>query len=68
MALIDPEHPFYRPLWVRVAIVGVCLAWAALEFFIGAPFWGALFGGAGLYAGYVFFMDRRGGDGKGPTP
>ncbi|TIM59821.1 MAG: DUF3329 domain-containing protein, partial [Mesorhizobium sp.] len=24
----DSEHPFFRPLWRRVAIVAVCLVWA----------------------------------------
>lgn len=68
MILIDPEHPFYKPLWVRIAIVAVCIVWAAFEFALGAPFWGVLFGGAGVYAGYVFFMHHRNGGGKGPTP
>lgn len=66
MALIDPDHPFYRSLWVRIVIVAVCLGWAILEFSMGSPFWGVLFGGAGLFAGYVFFVNRRDGDGKGP--
>ncbi|MBK8456093.1 MAG: hypothetical protein IPL47_02460 [Phyllobacteriaceae bacterium] len=68
MILIDPTHPFYRPLWVRIAIVAVCFAWAAVEIAIGAPFWGVLFGGAGLYAVFVFFMHHRASGGKGPTP
>jgi hypothetical protein len=31
MKLIDPDHPFYRPLWRRVAVVAVCAAWFAAE-------------------------------------
>ena len=25
------DHPFYRPLWRRIAIVAVCLFWVAFE-------------------------------------
>lgn len=53
MQLIDPNHPAYRHLWVRVLIVVVCLGWAVVEFTTGDPFWGVLAGGAGVYAFYV---------------
>lgn len=68
MALIDPEHPFYRPLWVRIAIVVFCLGWAAVEFITGWPLFGVLFAAAGGYAAYMFFMQGREGGGKGPVP
>ncbi|TIU39371.1 MAG: DUF3329 domain-containing protein, partial [Mesorhizobium sp.] len=25
----DYEHPFFRPLWRRIAVVVVCLIWSA---------------------------------------
>jgi hypothetical protein len=53
MQLIDPNHPVYRHLWVRLAIIAVCFGWAAVEFITGDPFWGVLAGGAGAYAFYV---------------
>ncbi|RVD37518.1 DUF3329 domain-containing protein, partial [Mesorhizobium sp. M4A.F.Ca.ET.020.02.1.1] len=28
----DYEHPFFRPLWRRIAVVAVCLAWSVIEF------------------------------------
>ena len=34
MQLIDPAHPFYRPLGRRIAVVAVCAAWFAFELFI----------------------------------
>jgi hypothetical protein len=37
--MTERDHPFFRPLWRRVAIVVVCLAWAAMEFFGGSPTW-----------------------------
>ncbi|AHF85145.1 membrane protein [Rhizobium leguminosarum bv. trifolii WSM1689] len=55
MQLIDPNHPAYRRLWVRVAIVAVCFGWAVVEFVTGDPFWGVLAGGAGAYSFYILF-------------
>lgn len=54
--LLDLDHPFFRPLWIRIAVVAVCLGWAAFEFVGGSPFWGVLFGGIGLYCARVFFL------------
>lgn len=53
---LDLQKPFYRPLWIRLTIVILCLAWAVVEFVSGTPFWGVLFGAIGLYAGYQFFV------------
>jgi hypothetical protein len=55
MQLIDPNHPTYRPLWVRLLIVGASLGWAIVEFTTGDPFWGVLSGGVGAYAFYMLF-------------
>jgi hypothetical protein len=38
----DQNHPFYRPLWRRVAIVASTVAWLAFE---------SLYGGSGLWVG-----------------
>lgn len=54
--LFDLDHPFYRPLWIRIAIVVACLAWAALEVAAGAAVWAFLFGGIGVYAAWRFFV------------
>ncbi len=56
MKLFDLQQEVYRPLWLRVTIVAVCLGWALFEFASGAPFWGGLFGALGLYAGHQFFI------------
>ena len=55
MKFLDVRHPFFRPLWRRVAVVAVCLVWAAVEFLTGSPFWGVLFGAVGIYCAIVFF-------------
>jgi hypothetical protein len=54
MQLIDPNHPTYRRLWVRIAIVVVCVGWGIFEFVGGGdPFWGVLALGAGAYSFYM---------------
>lgn len=59
MKLIDFDHPFFEPLWRRIAIVVFCLGWSIFEFATAAPFWGILFGGFGLVAGWSFFVSKR---------
>lgn len=56
MKLLDVQHPFYKPLWRRVAIFGFCLVWAIFEFATGAPVWGVIFGAIGVYCGRQFFV------------
>jgi len=54
--MFDFSHPFYKPLWRRIAIVGFCTAWALFEFVTGTPFWGMIFGGMGALCAYHFFI------------
>lgn len=56
--LIDPNHPFFRPLWVRVLTVALPLAWAGFEASSGAYAWAVMFGAAGLYALWALFLGR----------
>ncbi len=60
---LDTSHPIFRPLWVRVLIVVLSGAWAVVEFVVGSPFWGMLFGALAAYAGWHFFFDFRPGGG-----
>ncbi len=53
----DFNHPFYRPLWIRVLLVGFCLGWGLLEFVAGDVFWGVIFAGAGAFAFYGLFVN-----------
>lgn len=55
--LLDLNHPFFIPLWRRVLVVVACLGWALVEVANDSTVWAFLFGGIGLYAGYVFFLD-----------
>jgi hypothetical protein len=54
---LDTDHPWLRPLWVRVLVVAVAGGWALLEFTTGSPFWGVLFLGLAGYAAWAFFLD-----------
>ena len=55
----DNEHPFFRPLWRRIAVVGFCAAWAAFEFAMQAPLWGMIALAFGAYAVWQFFINFR---------
>lgn len=57
--MIDPDHPFYKPLWRRLLIPVVCAVWAIFEFVTGEPFWGIIVGAMGLYATYKLFIEKR---------
>lgn len=52
----DLDHPFFRPLWLRAAIVVVCFAWAGLEAYGGSKAWAGLFAAIGAYCVWRFFI------------
>jgi len=54
--MFDLNHPFFRPLWLRVVVVVLCIGWALFEFATNSPFWGTLFGGLGVYAVWGLFI------------
>ncbi len=56
--LIDPNHPFFTRLWVRILCVVLPLLWAGVEFSNGAMGWALLFGAAGIYLLYALFWLR----------
>ena len=64
---LDTDHPFFRPLWIRVLIVAAAGLWGLFEFATGNPFWAILFLGLAAYAAWGFFVDFNpdGGAGKG---
>lgn len=57
--LVDPRHPFFRPLRVRVLCVLLPLAWAGYEAASGSAFWAILFGAAGAYLFVMLFLNRK---------
>ena len=60
---LDTSHPMFRPLWVRVLIVAICLGWAIFEIVGGSPLWAMIFGALGAYAAWAFFIDPNRGSG-----
>ncbi|OCP02308.1 MULTISPECIES: hypothetical protein [unclassified Ensifer] len=50
LKFIDPDHPFYRPLWIRLLIVVFCAVWTAVEFLGEQPLWGMIFLAVTAYA------------------
>lgn len=57
MQIIDTNHPMYRPLWVRLLIVGSCAVWSVIEFTVTKDaFWGTIVGGVAAYSAYVLLL------------
>ncbi|NLR96859.1 hypothetical protein HGP17_08415 [Rhizobium sp. P38BS-XIX] len=59
MQLIDPSHPLYKPLWVRILIVAVCFGWAGVETLGGQPFWAMLSGALGAYSAWMLLLNFK---------
>ena len=59
MQLIDPAHPFYKPLWVRLLIVGSCGFWAIFEAVRGDPFFMVIMGALAIYSGRVLLLNYK---------
>jgi hypothetical protein len=57
--MIDPNHPFYGPLWRRILIPAICFGWAVFELYAGSVTWAVISGGLGLYAAYKLFLEKR---------
>nr|WP_237684850.1 hypothetical protein [Szabonella alba] len=56
MKFFDVHNPFYRPLWRRILVTGICLGWGLFELATGNPFFAILFGAAGIYCAHQFFI------------
>ena len=59
MQLIDPSHPIYKPLWVRILIVAVCFGWATVETLGSQPFWAMLSGALGAYSAWMLLLNFK---------
>lgn len=60
MKFLDPQHPFFKPLWRRILTVLAPAAWGLVELSNGASGWAILFFGASAYAAYeLLFMFER---------
>jgi hypothetical protein len=60
MKIIDESHPFYKPLWRRVALVGVLAAWTGFEvFYTQQPLWMLVAGALLAYAAWILLISWR---------
>ncbi len=50
------DHPMFKPLWVRILIVLICVAWGGFEMYNNNTFWAVLFWGVGAYSVYTLFI------------
>jgi hypothetical protein len=57
MKLLDTDHPFFKPLWIRIAVFAFTAAWAAFEVWTGSYFWACLFGAFAALSFHGFFID-----------
>lgn len=65
--MFDLDDAFYRPLWIRVLLVAIALGWGLFEFLSGSPFFGIIFCGIGLHAGWRFFVTFSPPGDQGPS-
>ena len=54
--MFEINHPFFLPLWRRIAIVLLVFGWAMFEFSNGAEIWSALFCALGVHCFWAFFI------------
>ena len=52
----DVRHPMFRSPVVRIAITAAVLGWAAVELARGAPVWALIFGAAGAWLVWSWFV------------
>jgi hypothetical protein len=51
------SNPFYRPLWIRLAIVGSLAAWTLVEIFVSkSPFWAVILGALFAFCTWKFLL------------
>ena len=59
MKFLDPDDPFFRPMWRRRVTVAVPLLWACVEYLSGNPAWALLFAGLGVYASWHLILKPK---------
>lgn len=50
------NHPWFRPLWRRIVLVGLCAALAVWDLYHANYGWALIFGGLSGFATYLFFI------------
>ena len=65
MKLLDTDHPFFRPLWIRLLVTAVAAGWTMFEFAAGEIFWGMIFLAFTALSVWGFFIDFNPDDDRG---
>ncbi|MCB9993543.1 MAG: DUF3329 domain-containing protein [Hyphomicrobiaceae bacterium] len=55
--MFDLNHPFFKPLLVRILVTVLVLGWGLFELTMGSVFWAILFLAMGAYCVYGFFFN-----------
>lgn len=63
----DTSHPFFKPLWRRVALVLFCGGWSAFEFYMEQGVWGWVTLAIFAYAVWAFLIVYKAPE-DGPAP
>lgn len=56
------EHPWFDPLWRRIALVAFCAAWTGLEYFFENITWVYIMVAITVYAAWAFLLSYRSPD------
>ena len=54
--LINVQIPFFIPVWRRISVIALCLAWALLEVSADNIEWAVLATGIAVYCAHQFFL------------
>ncbi|WP_114010096.1 hypothetical protein [Cohaesibacter intestini] len=54
--MFDFDIPFFRPLWVRLIVVTICIGWGLFELMGNSVGFAMIFLSAGFYAAYRLFV------------
>ncbi len=57
MKMLDTNHRWFRPLWVRLVLMAFLACWTVFEFVWGSPMWGVLVAVFAALSFYGFFLD-----------
>ncbi len=52
----DANHPWFRPLWVRVLLVAIAAGWGLFEYHSGSEVWAIVFGAIAAFGVWSFFI------------
>lgn len=66
--LFDFDHPFFRPLWRRIAVVSICAGWGLFELAMGATGWAIVFLGLAALSFWGLFVRFQPGPDESDDP